>query len=111
MIKLKFFHQTVSYVIRYLLLFHCFFLGALTKKLTYQKLSPIFIRTPVRHVGTDRQTQTQTPISKQLQIEKVIYLVAMTSNPHQEVIRFDISVNEVLVVDILYSSDHLQLEK
>ena len=47
MIKLKFFHQTVSYVTRYLLLFHCFFLGALTKKLTYQKLSPIFIRTPV----------------------------------------------------------------
>ena len=45
--KSKFFHQTVSYVICYLFLFYDFFLGALTKKLIYEKLSPIFIRTPV----------------------------------------------------------------
>ena len=44
--KSKFFHQTVSYVTRYLFLFHDFFLGALTKKLIYKKLSPVFIRTP-----------------------------------------------------------------
>ena len=33
--------------------------------------------------------------------------VAMSSNPHQEIIRFDISVNKVLVVYELDASDHL----
>ena len=33
--------------------------------------------------------------------------VAMSSNPHQEIIRLDISVNKVLVVYELDASDHL----
>ena len=33
--------------------------------------------------------------------------VAVSSNPHQEIIRFDISVNKVLVVYELDASDHL----
>lgn len=33
--------------------------------------------------------------------------VAMSSNPHQEIIRLDISVNKVLVVYELNTSDHL----
>ena len=33
--------------------------------------------------------------------------VAVSSNPHQEIIRFDISVNKVLVVYELNASDHL----
>jgi len=35
------------------------------------------------------------------------HLVAMTSNPHQEVIRFDVSVDEVFVVNVFDAADHL----
>ena len=33
--------------------------------------------------------------------------VAMTSNTHQEVVGFDVAMNEVFVVHILNSSNHL----
>lgn len=36
------------------------------------------------------------------------YLVTVSPNPHEEVIRLDVSMNEVLVVDILNPSNHLR---
>jgi hypothetical protein len=35
------------------------------------------------------------------------YLIAMPSNAHQEVVRLDISMDETLAVNVLYTTDHL----
>lgn len=35
------------------------------------------------------------------------YLITMSANSHQKVVRLDVSMDEVLVVDIFYSTNHL----
>lgn len=39
------------------------------------------------------------------------YLVTMSTNSHQEVVWFDISVNKILIVYILNSTNHLNRER
>ena len=36
------------------------------------------------------------------------YLVTTFTNPHEKVVRFDVSMNEILVVEILNTTDHLE---
>ena len=36
------------------------------------------------------------------------YLIAVPANSHQKIVWFNVSMNEVLVVDIFHSSNHLQ---
>lgn len=36
------------------------------------------------------------------------YFIAVSANSHQKVVRLDITMNEVFVVNILYSTNHLQ---
>ena len=36
------------------------------------------------------------------------YLVTTLTNPHEKVVRFDVSMNEILVVEIFNSTDHLE---
>lgn len=37
-----------------------------------------------------------------------MYLVTAFTNPHEEVIRFNVSMNEILVVEIFNATDHLE---
>ena len=39
------------------------------------------------------------------------YLVTVTADAHEEVVWFDVSVDEVLCVHVLNSADHLQIEQ
>lgn len=43
--------------------------------------------------------------------DNVTYFITMPSYTHKEVVRFNISVDEVFIVDILYSIDHLKNTK
>lgn len=36
------------------------------------------------------------------------YLVTALTDPHEKVVRFDVSMNEILVVEIFNSTDHLE---
>lgn len=38
---------------------------------------------------------------------QVSHLITVSPNPHEEVVRLDVSVNEVLVVDVLNPPNHL----
>ena len=39
----------------------------------------------------------------------MIYLITMSSNTHKKIIRFDISVNKVLIMYVFNTSNHLKL--
>lgn len=43
-------------------------------------------------------------------VKWIPHLIAMSSNAHQEVVRFDVSVDEIPVVNVFYSSNHLENE-
>ena len=37
-----------------------------------------------------------------------VYLVTTLTDPHEKVVRFDVPMNEILVVEIFNSTDHLE---
>ena len=41
--------------------------------------------------------------------KQLTYLITMSSNTHKKIIRFDISVNKVLIMYVFNTSNHLKL--
>ena len=85
------------------------FILAISNMKTSARITVFFSETVINKEQLNGWYKKKTEFQWFLQIhfKKRKYLVTMTTNAHQKIIRFDVPVNEVFWMDVLYAANHL----